>query len=111
MCPASLPTNGRQHRCALCLNPLSLVMGKSSERPGAVKGGRFVRGGGKSFPVLKRFSGAHPGRRGPFWKLGRKGKRAGGLRGASPLAGIRGSAPRTLPRAVFARGIKQSQDR
>ena len=46
----------------------------------------------------------------------RKGKGAGGLRGRSPLArgfrgwnplaGIRGSAPRTLPRALFARGIK-----
>src|SRR5437762_6094423 len=44
----------------LCIGPLSLVPVKSSERPAAVKGARFLRGGGKSFPVLKRFSGAHP---------------------------------------------------
>jgi hypothetical protein len=28
--------------------------------------------------------------------------------GVSPLAGVRGSAPRTLPRAQLARGIKNS---
>jgi hypothetical protein len=31
-----------------------------SERPTAVKGAPLLRGGGKSFLVLKRFSGAHP---------------------------------------------------
>jgi hypothetical protein len=36
-----------------------------------------------------------------------KGKGAG-VSGGLPLAGIRGSAPRTLPRAFFARGIKNS---
>ena len=32
---------------------------------------------------------------------------ARGLRGWNPLAGLRGSAPRTLPRALLARGIQQ----
>src|SRR5215471_9624266 len=47
---SSGPTNGRPHRAAsderfwLCICRLSLVTGKSSERPGAVKGARFVRG-------------------------------------------------------------------
>ena len=37
---------------------------------------------------------------------GTEGKGAG-VSGGPPLAGIRGSAPRTLPRALFARGIKK----
>ena len=50
---------------------------------------------------------ADPGRRGPFWKISLEGKGAG-VSGGVPLAEIRGSAPRTLPRALFARGIQQS---
>src|SRR5881397_3743638 len=57
------------------IGPLSLLSGKSSERPGAGKGARFVRGGGKSFPGLKRFCGADPCRRGPFWNMDVKGRR------------------------------------
>jgi hypothetical protein len=48
----------------LSIRPLSLLMVKSSERPGAVQGARFLRGA------------ANPGRRGPFWNIGRKGKGA-----------------------------------
>src|SRR5881409_2322766 len=58
------------------IGPLSLLSGKSSERPGAGKGARFVRGGGKSFPGLKRFCGADPCRRGPFWNMDVKGRGA-----------------------------------
>jgi len=64
-------------RALLCIGLLSLLTGNFSERPGAVQGAWFVRGGGESFPVLKRFSGAHPGRRGPFWNIDWKGKEAG----------------------------------
>ena len=35
------------------------------------------------------------------------GKGGRGSQGVSPLAGVRGSAPRTLPRVLLARGIKQ----
>ena len=99
---------GRAHSrwFCVCICPLSLLIGNSSERPAAVQGARGVRGGGKSFPLLKRFSVAHPGRRGPFWNMARKGKGAG-VSGGVPLAGVRGSAPRTLPRAFFARGIEK----
>ena len=69
----------------VCICPLSLLIGKSSERPAAVPGAGCVRGGGKSFAGLKRFSGAHPGRRGPFWNMGQKGKRAGARHPIRPL--------------------------
>jgi hypothetical protein len=91
----------------LCIGPLSLVISKFSERPAAVQGARSGRGGGEFFPVLKKFSGAHPGRRGAFWNLEEKGKGAG-VSGGFPLAGVRGSAPRTLPRAFLARGIQHT---
>jgi hypothetical protein len=40
------PTNGRRDTASsvLSVSALSLILGKSSERPGAVKGARFVRG-------------------------------------------------------------------
>src|SRR5450755_552062 len=63
-------------RFGLCICPLSLLIEKSVERPGAGKGARFVRGGGESFPGLKRFSAAHPCRRGPFCNMEKKGKGA-----------------------------------
>jgi hypothetical protein len=72
---SAVPTNGRTWSPAnsewfgLCIGPLSRLIGKSSERPGAGKGARFVRGGGKSFPGLKRFCGANACRRGPFCLL------------------------------------------
>jgi len=94
------PSGGRPRPRALHL-PAFPYLSESSERPGAVQGARFVRGGGKSFPVLKRFSGANPGRRGPFWNIRQKGKRAGGPGGA-PLAGC-GAAPRLPYRALLAR--------
>ena len=74
-------------------------------RTGAVQGARFMRGGGKSFLRLKRFCSADPGQRGPFWNVKKKGK-AAGVSGGVPLAGFRGGAPRTFPRAVWARGIQ-----
>src|SRR5579862_3833725 len=90
--------------------PLSLITDRFSERPGAVKGARFVRGGGKSFLVLKRFSGAHPLRRGPFRNIGQKGKGAGVSGGYPPWRG-RGQRPRTLPRASFCARHKESARR
>jgi hypothetical protein len=76
------PTSGRPALrrtpawSCLCICPLSLLMVGSSERPAAVQGARGLRGGGESFLLLKRFSTAHPGRRGPFCNIGRKGKGA-----------------------------------
>ncbi len=93
---SSGPTSGRAHkatnqeRFGLCICRLSLVIGKSSERPGAVQGARFVRGA------------ANPGRRGPFWNLERKGK-AAGVSGGVPTTEI-GAAPRAHTTArVFLR--------
>jgi len=42
----------------LCICPLSLLIGRFSERPGAVQGARDVCGGGESIAGLKRFSAA-----------------------------------------------------
>jgi len=53
-------------------SPLSLILGKSSERREAVKGARFLRG----LRTLDRFP--------PFWKMEPEGKGAGGLRGPPP---------------------------
>ena len=74
---------------ALFLGPLSLVMVNSSERAGVVKGALFLRG-------LRTLD--NPG---PFRRIKRKGKGAGGLRGLCPLAGF-GAAPR--PSAAGGRG-------
>ena len=66
---SAIPTNGRTQSTTnsewfgLCIGLLSLLRGKSSERPGAGKGARFVCGGGKSFPGLKRFCAADPSMR------------------------------------------------
>src|SRR3954471_8413490 len=49
---------GRSRKRALQL-PAFPYLSQSSERPGAVKGARFVRGGEKFFRGLKRFFGAH----------------------------------------------------
>jgi hypothetical protein len=89
---------GADQRFCLCICPLSFLIGDSSERPAAVQGARVVRGGGKSFPLLKRFSVAHPGRRGPFWNMARKGKGAG-VSGGVPLAGS-GASGWTQPSCV-----------
>ena len=90
---SSGPTNGRPDGAAeLCICPLSLISAESSERPGAVKGAVCAR---RSEPLTARTVLEH----------GAEGKAGGGLRGCPP-GGVRGSAPRTLPRAFFARGIK-----
>src|SRR5438270_6949394 len=59
----------------ICDCRLSLLYANSAERPGAVQGARGERGG------------ANPGQRGPFCKMERKGKAAGGLRGCPPGGG------------------------
>src|SRR5215467_9109581 len=60
------PTGGRWSRKQALHLPAFPYLSPSLERPGAVQGARFVRGEGKSFAGLKRFSAAPPGRRGPF---------------------------------------------
>ena len=63
-CPDQREAGPRCRESALCICSLSLLTGKSSERPAAVKGARVLRGE------------ANPGRRGPFWNMGVKGKGA-----------------------------------
>src|SRR5437660_993144 len=64
--------------------PFPFSRARFSERPGAGKGARFLRGGGKSFPGLKRVCGADPWRRGPFWNMDVKGKGASAVFIAAP---------------------------
>src|SRR5206468_12979878 len=64
--------------------PFPFSRARFSERPGAGKGARFLRGGGKSFPGLKRVCGADAWRRGPFWNMDVKGKGASAVFIAAP---------------------------
>ena len=63
-CPDQREAGPRCRESALCICSLSLLMEESSERPGAVQGAPVLRGE------------ANPGRRGPFWNMGVKGKGA-----------------------------------
>ena len=76
--PGGRPTGGRAELQVatgwLCICPLSLLIGRSSERPAAVQGARIVRGGGKIFSGFEKIFRSAPLRARTVLEHGDEGK-------------------------------------